>query len=237
MPTCHLIHGEKGGCGKTTATMAACTYLAGQQIPYHLVDADRSNPKLAGAYREAQRVPFIEDPELTHCTDALFLLVMERTTVVDLPAQAQRPLDHWLETRQVLEVGQDFGVNFQIWWMCDGGKDSVQQFLKCHRRWGEQIRHVFVKNRGMSRTWEYVDTHEPLQELLSRHQIPVLSFPKLDGQYRALIEQAGQRFEEAIASGRLGPLGAQVVKVFLKRVSEDVFEPGGLVPVQEEAAA
>ena len=94
----HLIDGEKGGVGKSWLAFVMAEYLRSKLIQFYLYAADRSNPTAASRYKDKERYAEFYDDSVHYTLfsenikkidepDVLLEMAMERTIVLDLPAQ------------------------------------------------------------------------------------------------------------------------------------------------------
>jgi CO dehydrogenase nickel-insertion accessory protein CooC1 len=136
MATIHLIDGEKGGVGKSFVTRAMIQYRLDKNLPFVAVETDRSNPDVAGVYKEICKYAFFsEDEKEADKADRIFEYAMKKPVIVSLPSQVHRTIKIWMDRNQLLQLGSEYGVDFCKWFVCNGEYDSVKLFLaslKCY---------------------------------------------------------------------------------------------------------
>ena len=101
MADVHLIDAEKGGVGKSLVARTLLQLFLDRECPVIPMEADRSNPTFSNIYGE-QVLPaiFSEDREYEDAPDAVFDIALKTPVIVDLPAQAHRPLSLWLKSNR-----------------------------------------------------------------------------------------------------------------------------------------
>jgi hypothetical protein len=218
MATIHLIDGEKGGVGKSFVTRAMIQYRLDKNLPFVAVETDRSNPDVAGVYKEICKYAFFsEDEKEADKADRIFEYAMKKPVIVSLPSQVHRTIKIWMDRNQLLQLGSEYGVDFCKWFVCNGEYDSVKLFLaslKCYEE--TAMNHILVRNIGLCDEWEHIERDESVQSLIQKYQIKVIDFPKLGYKERYLINQKRLKFDEAREYKEFGVLGRQRVVNFLK---------------------
>ena len=247
MATVHLINAEKGGVGKSFITSVLVEYLRKKNVPFYLVAADRSNPTSTNRYKEKDKkkeegkeeekeapqpvkeryqkfweesvrfIVFSESEKKEDAPDDLFELALEKTVVVDLPAQAFRPVSQWLTKKNILQLGKEHKVQFCNWFVCDGEDDSINLFLQSLKFYQTEMPHVLIKNWGRCEDWEYFEGNEVLQAAIKQYQVPVIEFPKLSDGKRIKINARRWTFEEALESEEFKTIARQDIKTFLDK--------------------
>jgi hypothetical protein len=163
--TIHFIGGEKGGVGKSVVARLLAQYCIDNQLPFVALDADGSNGTLSRYYRDYAR-PI--DLTRFESADEILLLASEepnRRVVVDLPAQAERPLWAWMAESGVVSMANDLGVGLFFWHVMGDGKESVLALdrLLSHHEAG--MRYCVVRNHGRGKDFAAFDGSETKQRL------------------------------------------------------------------------
>ena len=122
---------------------------------------------------------FSEDREYEDAPDAVFDIALKTPVIVDLPAQAHRPLSLWLKSKGLLDLGQANGVRFLKWFVCDGGLDSIHLFLESVKYYGDRMPHTLVKNLGRSENWSALESSKAVQSAIVTYGIKTIEFPRL----------------------------------------------------------
>lgn len=216
MPTIHLIDGEKGGVGKSTVAKVMIQYAIDRELEFTAVETDRSNPDVANIYGEiVKRAILSENEKQAHKADRIFELALSKPLIVSLPSQVHKPLRTWIENNELLEIGENYNVRFQKWFVSNGEFDSIKLFTKSVNYYGEKIPHILVRNFGLCDEWGQIDDDVEVQESIKNYNVKVIDFPKLGHNERYLINKGQLSFGDARESKDLTILGKQRVINFL----------------------
>ena len=217
MATIHLIDGEKGGVGKSFVTRAMIQYGLDQNLPFVAVETDRSNPDVNRVYQDICKFAvFSEDEKQADKADRIFEMAIEKPVIVSLPSQVHRAVAAWIDNNQLLKLGDEYGVSFCKWFVCNGEYDSVRLFISSLKHYEHQMTHILVRNLGLCDEWSQVEQDQSLQKLISKYKVKVIDFPKLGHKERYLINQKQLKFDDAREYKEFGVLGKQRVVNFLK---------------------
>ena len=228
MATIHLIDGEKGGVGKSFVARTMIQYGLDRSFPFVAVETDRSNPDVAGVYKElCQYAVFTEDEKQADKADRIFEMGMEKDVIVSLPSQVHRAMKSWIEKNQLLTLGNEYGVNFCKWFVCNGEYDSIRLFMASLNCYEKKMTHILVRNLGLCDEWSPIDEDESVQKLIKKYRVKVIDFPKLGYKERYLINQQRLKFDEAREYRDFGVLGRQRVVTFLKS-AYSAFDSAGV---------
>jgi hypothetical protein len=216
-------------------------------LPFVAVDCDRSNPTLSNVYRDwTEQVVFSEHPDLEDLADEIFELALEKSVVVNLPAQVHRPLRDWMLNKKITAMGQANNIQFVHWFVCDGEDDSINLVIQSLQELGDQLPHVLIKNHGRCDDWTYFDEHqvssraleqakqagreEPLNvhQALQRYQVPVIEFPKLSTLKRIPLNAHRMTFDQARRYKAFGILGRNQIVMYLREAYSAFEETGYL---------
>ena len=217
MATIHLIDGEKGGVGKSFVARTMIQYGLDRNLPFVAVETDRSNPDVAGVYKEiCEYAVLTEDEKQADKADLIFEMAIEKPVIVSLPSQVHRAMKAWIDRNQLIKLSSELGVSFCKWFVCNGEYDSVKLFASSLTCYENQIPHILVRNLGLCDDWSPIEEDESVQELIKKYQVKVIDFPKLGYQERYLINKERLKFDEARKYKGFGVLGKQRVVNFLK---------------------
>ena len=217
MADVHLIDAEKGGVGKSLVARTLLQLFLDRECSVVPMEADRSNPTFSNIYGD-QVLPaiFSEDREYEDAPDAVFDIALQTPVIVDLPAQAHRPLSLWLKSKGLLDLGQANGVRFLKWFVCDGGLDSIHLFLESVNYYGDRMPHTLVKNLGRSENWSALESNEAVQSAIVTYGIKTIEFPRLSPHKLATIDAQRMTFSAARDSTDLGLIGRSQIVTYLK---------------------
>jgi hypothetical protein len=228
--TIHLIDGEKGGVGKSWATFCISEYLRLKFIKFYLYAADQSNPTATSRYLDKERyakfyedsvhyVKFSEDAKKIDEPDVLIEMALERTIVIDLPAQVHRPLTTWIEEKDIFTLSKAHNITWVRWFVCNGEDDSINILIASAEFYKDQ-RTVLVRNEGLCDDWEYFDKHQELQATIKKYKMTVIDFPKMGTLKRIKLNANRWTFEEMIDEGNLGLVGDAEIQRYVKKVAQ-----------------
>lgn len=195
----HLIDGEKGGVGKSLFARVLVQFFQENLIPFVAIDTDRSNESLFGFYPDIKKATFSEDENLLDKADDVYNFALEQSVIVDLPAQAFRPVKNWIEKNNLLALAQDDDITFYKWFVCDGGYDSLNLLKQSLEELEDAIGHVLVKNLGKCEDWTHLDKDETWQNLLASKNVKTIHFPKFYHMERNRIDMKRLTWNDALA--------------------------------------
>ncbi|WP_219884605.1 mobilization protein MobD-like protein [Merismopedia glauca] len=217
MATIHLGDGEKGGVGKSLFVRTFIQYRLERGLPFVAVETDRSNPDVAGIYKDlCQYAVFTEDEKQADKADRIFEMAIEKPVIINLAAQSHRAVKGWIEKNQLFELGREYKVGFCKWFVTNGGYDSLKLFTQSLTSYESKMQHILVRNWGMCDDWEHVEGDKALNKLIKKYKVLVIDFPKLAYRERNLIDQKRLRFDEALQDKEITIVGRQRVANFLK---------------------
>ncbi len=226
--TIHIVDGEKGGAGKSFVSRAFIEYCASIEYSVAVVDADTSNQDIANIYPNVETAFFSDDDKLAKEADKIFDLAFENSVIVNLPAQVYSKVTNWIKDNNLTELGKEHSISFVKWFVCTGGVDSVNFFIKSLEDLGDKMTHVFVRNMGLCDDWKYIQEMPEFIEAQTKYKFIVMDFPKFPFWERNMVDRLGSTFSDAIAHPELKVISKQRVKNFLKEAYA-AFAGTGLV--------
>ncbi len=224
----HIIDGEKGGCGKSFVCKTFIEYCKSIDYDMIIIDADTSNQDIAKIYPHVEVAFFSDDEKQAKAADKIFDLAFEKSVLVNLPAQAYENVTNWVQRNDLANLGKENSIFFIKWFVCTGGVDSVNFFLKSLSDLGDDMIHVFVKNQGLCDDWSYIEAMPEFEEAIDKYNFVMMDFPKFPFWERNAIERLGINFSDAITHPELKVVSKQRVKNFLKLAYEG-FAATGLI--------
>jgi hypothetical protein len=243
----HLIDGEKGGVGKSWIAYCLSEFLLARFIKFSLLAADRSNPTATSKFEDKVKyaklydeiigyIAFSEKESRIDDPDILLDLALERTVVIDLPAQVQAPLTNWIEQKDIFGVSKQSKIEWVRWFICNGRKESIDLLQNSAEFYKDQ-KTIIVRNQGMCDNWDLFDKRlnpkrkqgdvKVEQTFLEKYNMTTIDFPKLSDGKSILIDSNNWRFEEAIEFGELGLVGKSDIYRYIQSVFEK-FQSTGL---------
>jgi hypothetical protein len=214
----HFIGGEKGGVGKSVVARLLAQYWIDQAQNFAGIDCDLSHGALLRHYGDFTQAV---DLSSTESADQILdrALGGDRRVVVDLPAQSAHALFTWLSGANVLRLANELGAAVTFWHVTDGGYASVGQVEQALDRYGDQARHVVVRNFARSKDFSQLE-NSPARGKLESLSGALFDLPELDAAAMHRIDGAGLSFWAAAngsAEPALRPLERERVRVWLAR--------------------
>lgn len=199
----HFYGGEKGGVGKSFVCRTAIEYLLQQGIDqFSVFETDRSNDDVRRIYSKSVPVKlaiFSESEKFEDAANAIYNYAISNLTLCNLPAQVFPAIRQWFEVNQLEHLSIEDGVNFYVWFVTDGGYDSIKLLEKSLIFFGESVHHIVVKNWGRCDDFDAFDEDEDVQKLIKKHKANIINFPKCHGsKARNKIDKESLTFGEAI---------------------------------------
>ena len=221
MPQLHLFGGEKGGVGKSFVARTVTQYCLDRQLPFTAFDTDRSNPDLKRTYGTSVpiRVGILSEGEKYEDTaNQIYNAAITQRVLVNLPAAVFPALKTWIETNDLLTLSQEDDVQWILWFVSDGGFDSLNLLRLSLSYFQGKVKHVVVKNRGRGGDdWEPFETDQPLQTLMKAHHASLLDFPRFPGNStRNRIDAESLTFKVAQTFDAFTSIDKQRVRKFIK---------------------
>jgi hypothetical protein len=228
MSTIHFIGGEKGGVGKSVVARLAAQYCIDKAIPFVAADADGSHGALMRFYSDYARPVDLGD---TDSVDQVLTLATEseRRVIVDLPAQADRPLSAWIDEAGILELAAEAGVRVVFWHVIDDGKDALVTLDRLLGRYGDRAQYCVVKNEGRGTIFKQFD-ESPARAAAEALGATVIALPALNPAVMQKIDRLDASFWAAV-NGMTGPdaftrAERQRVKVWLTAAFDQLARLG-----------
>ena len=241
MATLHLVTGDKGGTGKTFLARTLAQYFADKEIDLALFDADRCNPLFKKIYQNAGCGEIIlkESKEYENDARPAYLSAMEKTTLVDLPAQVIGALKKWFEKNSLFEMAQEHGVDFTIWFVSNGEEYSLELFDEYLSYFQERVNYVFVKNLHFcgEEGWVLLEENKYLQQKMNEYGVKIVNLPSFElDSCRHLIGKYALTFGAATQYQAFNVFDRQGAKTYLRK-SYEAFDSAGAIYKDVEVVA
>ena len=220
MTQIHLIGGEKGGVGKSVVARLLAQYFIDRQIPFLGFDSDRSHGALVRFYSGYSSPVLIDRYESLDAIVEAATDNPERRILVDLAAQTQEPLTHWMEESQLLEVAPELGLQIRYWHVMDAGHDSVELLKRLFDRFEKRLNYVIVLNQLRGDGFDILNTSGQLERARALNAA-VISIKRLRDEAMSRIDANSSSFWAATQPEdkgglRLGILERQRMKTWLR---------------------
>ncbi len=223
MSQIHFIGGEKGGVGKSLLARVLAQHFIDRNLPFIGFDTDRSHGALLRYYADyAAPLPLDGGDSLDRVIEAV-VEQPERRVLVDLAAQTQAELLHWLDETGAGDVANELGVSLTYWHVMDNGRDGT--FLL--GRWldgpGARLPLVVVLNEVRGERFDILLASGLLDRAVALGA-RVLHLRKMPEVPLQKIDADGASFWAALHPGTssLKLLDRQRIKLWLQRTSADL---------------
>jgi hypothetical protein len=200
----HFVHGEKGGVGKSWFCRLLVEYCTTKiQAKIILVESDSSNPDVGRYYPSIQRkIFFSEDDKRSYDVDQIFKLSEDLPVIVNLPAQVDAPLNNWIERNGLVDADFEELLIYK-WFVCTGEPDSIDLFKKSVTALSGKIKHILVKNMGVTGSfeanWKRWEDNADFGEFLESNNVQVMKLEPLHRNDADVIVVSQLSFDEAIS--------------------------------------
>ena len=203
-----IMHGDKGGAGKSTAARAMLHWLLTNKIPCVAVEMDARNPDVHRTYRNDVSVTLLNAREKAGWMDLIDFIDEhpDELVLIDFPAGAGGEMSEFGST--LLDALVDLKRPLWVFWMINRGKSGLRALsaslddLKAH-----SINLVVVKNGFFGDEDRFVRYGEhAVAKKVEEVGGDVVWFPALhDGTFDA-VDDANISFAAALDGGREHPL-------------------------------
>ncbi len=222
MSMIHFVGGEKGGVGKSVLSRLLSQYFLDNSLHYAGLDADQSHPTLTRYYEDFTR-PLNLDMFASIDEIMELALAGEHHVLIDLPAQSQRFLDHWIEANDVLDLCREMDITLVYWYVVDDGQDSVQLLDNFLAKYNTLLHCVVVKNQGRGSDFYALESLAVLQN--EKPHLQQVCLPALHADTMHKIDKLSVNFWAAMnvkdnPLGHLSLMERQRTKVWIKRIYE-----------------
>lgn len=221
MTRIHFIGGEKGGVGKSVLARVLTQYYIDRDLPFSALDGDLSHGALMRYYGE-----YTEAVDITHFESADSIAEIAAETghdvIVDLAAQAARPLDRWMEETGLLELAEELSIEIMLWHVMDDGTDALRLLGNTLATYGQGPGYVVVCNYGRGSDFSLFDESEEKAKALE-YGAEVMKMPALHAPTMCKIDRVGASLwaaannKDSSFGPTLGMLERQRVKMWLNK--------------------
>ena len=163
MSQLHFIGGEKGGVGKSLVARVLAQYFIDRDRPFIGFDADPSHGALMRFYADYTTPVRIDQYDSLDRIVETAVEQREAEVLVDLAAQTQDALLHWIEESNLIELANDMDVPLTYWHVMDTGRDSVDLLRKLLDTVGGRLDLVLVKNEVRGDDFKVLDASAELK--------------------------------------------------------------------------
>ncbi len=221
MSKIHFMGGEKGGVGKSVLSRLLAQYYIDRKVAFKVFDADLSHGAMMRYYSD-----YSEPVDITRFDNADS--IAEHTieagvdTIVDLAAQAARPLNQWVKETGLPELADEIGLKLFFWHVMDDGADSLQLLNQLLDDYGEHAEVVIACNYGRGNDFSHLQDPKIVRKI-EDVQARVIDIPALHAPAMRKIDHISASFWAAAnnSDSSLGPtlglLERQRVKTWVQK--------------------
>lgn len=148
MKNIHFVGGEKGGVGKSVVSRLLAQYYIDHNTPFVAHDGDRSHASFARFYAGYASKIVVDDYESLDQVIENVSEVAETRIIIDLAAQAMRPLSRWIDDSGLVEGQAELDLKLTFWHVMDASKDSVILLDELLEKYQDKVNYVIVLNYG-----------------------------------------------------------------------------------------
>lgn len=159
MPRIHFVGGEKGGVGKSVLARLLAQYYIDREQDFSAFDGDLSHGALMRYYADySEAVDINRSEDVDRIAERA--VESDKDVIVDLAAQAARPLDRWMDETGLLELSGEMGIEVLLWHVMDDSTDALRLLGAMLDTHGEGPGYVLVRNRGRGSDFSLLDNSE-----------------------------------------------------------------------------
>lgn len=235
MTRIHFVGGEKGGVGKSVLARLLAQHYIDHDRPFTAFDGDLSHGALIRYYAE-----YAQPVDIARFESADLIAEMAADSgndvIVDLAAQAARPLDRWMGETGLLGLGEEMGISIMLWHVMDDGTDSVRLLGEVLNTYGVGPEYVLVRNLGRGSDFSLFDDSDEKAQALGLGA-RIMDLPNLHAPTMRKIDRTGASLwaaannKDSTSGPTLGLLERQRVKMWLGRAYAQLDQI--LTPVEQ----
>jgi hypothetical protein len=141
-----IIHGDKGGVGKSMVAQALANYLLDQKTKVAIVEADTRNPDVGRMYRGNVPVADTNIRSENGWMDVMDFVMKHPgyTIIMNTPAGIGEHMKSDLASFAQFLGEQETPVEMELWWTMAVHHDSVNLLNEAYRDYGEHFARVRV---------------------------------------------------------------------------------------------
>jgi len=192
-----LVHGDKGGVGKSFTAKILLDILYDPSEKYlGLLDCDFRNPDVSVVYEDkipTGKFDLTQGEGWAGMVDWIQNVDCE-IIVASLPAQVGKSADEFGGIFS--EAMQSIGVSLNIVWLLDSGRDSVVLLSNCLKQGWPYKRFFVVRNTFLSREFDIWDSSSAKKSYFELPYAEDMTIPPLDPAIRDALVKRNLTFSE-----------------------------------------
>jgi NUBPL iron-transfer P-loop NTPase len=141
-----VVHGEKGGVGKSFVSLALADYLSSTGTKVAVLDADTSNPDVSRMFANSAPCAQVNISNENGWMDIVDFVVKHpsHTIVMNTPAGADKHIFTHLPHFANFLAEQESPVDMELWWTMNLQHDSVNQLNSANNAYGKYFKQVRI---------------------------------------------------------------------------------------------
>lgn len=189
-PSCKFIvvHGDKGGVGKSMVAQALADYLMSKGVKVAIVEADTQNPDCARMYNKNLPLTHTNVRSENGWMDVMDFVMKhpDHTIIMNTPAGIGEYMRTDMHSFADFLKAQEMPVEMELWWVMNVQHDSVNLLSEAYKAYGQHFARVRVvcnlhyAGGDKSAHGPFVLWHEsPLKAQIENRQGLTIFFPGL----------------------------------------------------------
>jgi len=133
-----VIHGDKGGVGKSMVAQALADYLMKSGVKVAIVEADTQNPDVARMFGQNMHVAQTNVRSENGWMDVMDFVIKHpgHTFIMNTPAGIGEYMKSDMESFASFLKAQDMPVEMELWWVMNIQHDSVNLLNEAYKTYG-----------------------------------------------------------------------------------------------------
>ena len=141
-----LVHGDKGGVGKSFVAQSLTDYLISSNEKVAVVDADTANPDVARMFGNVAKCIQTDLRNENGWMDVMDFVMQnpDTTIIMNTPAGIGQFMKSDLESFSLFLADLKTPVELELWWTMNVQHDSVNLLAKALKEYGSFFKHIRV---------------------------------------------------------------------------------------------
>lgn len=243
----NIVHGQKGGVGKSTWTKILLEYYISKKWDHKLFDLDAGSLDVGVVYEpnkyskksdkeeekennEQYFLQFTDNKNSKDEVDVIFESAIKENVIVNLPSNIKHLYNPWIQGNGLINLAKEVNIIIVQWFVCSGESNSIIEFLETIDTFTncDNFKHIFVKNYGKEENWAKVlEQNTSLKETLESDNIITVDFPEFSSSRFKTIIENNLTFAAAKNSDKLNIIAKSALSQWLNQCAKNlnpVFE-------------
>lgn len=223
-----IVHGDKGGVGKSTFARLLADYYISYGLPWRGYDTDATNGHLLRFYPEHTAAIDIHEPG---SLDQLLNSLEQEGShwLVDLGAQGGDKLVAWMGETEFLAVCRELNVTVTVAFVLSPVKDSAVLLKTVTDQLGSEVQYLVVKNEATGSSFPIYDASKTRTRLMEELAATEIRLPELLEHVYYKIDKLNLAWSASLQGKALELAERQRVKAFLRASSAEMEKAKALL--------